>query len=135
MPPSGVLMLADMYCRSDEKRRVQHLSNEFWSSWRKEVLLTLQNRQKWNDKIQNCETGNIVLIKDDMARNRLPMAKVVATYKDNKGVLRSIRLLMWSVDRASQKSRYLEEPINKLIVLVENKDKVDRLIPCQKAGT
>ena len=70
-----------------------------------------------------------------MARNRLPMAKVVATYKDNKGVLRSIRLLMRSVDRASQKSRYLEEPINKLIVLVENKDKVDSLIPRQEAGT
>ena len=57
------------------------------------------------------------------------MAKVVATYKDYKGVVRSVRLLMGSVDRVSQKSRYLERPANKLVVLVENKDEVDGSIP------
>ena len=36
------------------------------------------------------------------------MAKVVATYKDDKCVARSVRLLMGSVDRTSQKSRCLE---------------------------
>ena len=41
------------------------------------------------------------------------MAKVVASYKDNKGVVRSARLLMGSVNRVSQKSRYLERPANK----------------------
>ena len=85
MPPPGVFTLADMYCRK-HWRQVQHLSNEFWSRWRKEVLLTLQNRQKWNNKTRNCEIGDIVLVKDDMERNRWPMAKVVATYKDYKGV-------------------------------------------------
>ena len=50
MPPPGVFTSAEIYCRK-HWRRVQHLSNEFWSRWRKEVLLTLQNRQKWNDKI------------------------------------------------------------------------------------
>ena len=103
MPPPGVFTSADMYCRK-HWRRVQHLSNEFWSRWRKEVLLTLQNRQKWNNKTRNCEIGDIVLVKDDMERNRWPMAKVVATYKDYKGVVRSVRLLMGSVDRVSQKS-------------------------------
>ena len=107
MPPPGVFTSAEIYCRK-HWRRVQHLSNEFWSRWRKEVLLTLQNRQKWNDKIRNCKTGDIVLVKDDMERNRWPMAKVVATYKDDKGAVRSVRLLMGSVDRANQKSRYLE---------------------------
>ena len=57
------------------------------------------------------------------------MAKLVDTYKDNKGVVRSVRLLMGSVDRISQKSRYLERPVNKSVVLVENKDEVDGLIP------
>ena len=69
MPPPGVFTSAVIYCRK-HWRRVQHLSNEFWSRWRKEVLLTLQNRQKWNDKIRNCKTGDIVLVKDDMERNR-----------------------------------------------------------------
>ena len=97
MPPPGVFVSADMYCRK-HWRRLQHFSNEFWSRWRKEVLLTLQNKQKWNDKTRHCGTGDIALIKDDMEKNRWPMAKVVATYKDNKGAVRSVRLLMGSVD-------------------------------------
>ena len=133
MPPPGVFTSADMYCRK-HWRRVQHLSNEFWSRWRKEVLLTLQNRQKCNTK--NCEIGDIVLVKDDMERNKWQMAHVVATYKDYKGAVQSLRLLMGSVNRVSPKSRYLEQPINKLVVLVENKDKIDdRSIPRREAGT
>ena len=45
MPPPRVFTSADMYCRK-HWRQVQHLSNKFWSRWRKEVPLTLQNRQK-----------------------------------------------------------------------------------------
>ena len=64
------------------------------------------------------------------------MAKVVTTYKDHKGVVRSARLLMGSVDRISQKSRYLKLPVNnKLVVLPENKNKVDGSIPRREAGT
>ena len=40
-----------------------------------------------------------------------------------------------TVDRVSQKSRYLERPVNKLVVLVENKDEVDGSIPRREAGT
>ena len=79
MPPPGVFKSADMYCRKQWKR-VQHLSNAFRSIWRKEVLLTLQNRQKWNNKTRNCEIGDIVLVNDDMERSRWLMVKVVATY-------------------------------------------------------
>ena len=49
MPPPGHFISPDQYCRKQWKR-VQHLSNEFWNQWRKEVLLTLQNREKWNKK-------------------------------------------------------------------------------------
>ena len=115
MPPPDVFTSHDMYCRK-HWRRVQHLSNEFWSRWRKEVLLTLQKRQKWNDKTRNCEIGDLVLIKNDMERNRWPMAKVVVVDKDDQ-------------------SRYLEQPVNKLFVLVENKDEVDGSIPRREAGT
>ena len=41
MPPSGVFTAPDIYCHR-HWRRVQHISNEFWSRWRKEVLATLQ---------------------------------------------------------------------------------------------
>ena len=42
---------------------------------------------------------------------------------------------MGSVDRVSQKSRYLERLVNKLVVLVENKDEVDGSIPRREAET
>ena len=42
---------------------------------------------------------------------------------------------MGSVDRISQKSRYLELPVNKLVVLPENKNEVDGSIPRREAGT
>ena len=63
------------------------------------------------------------------------MTKIVATCKDGKGVAPSVRLLMGSVERASQKSRYLEWVVNKLVVLVEKKDKVDCSLPHPEAGT
>ena len=43
---------------------------------------------------------------------------------------------MGSVDRVSQKSRYLEQPVNKLVALVENKDEDDDgSVPHREAGT
>ena len=86
---------------------MQDVSKEFWSMWSEEVLLTLQNRQKWNDTTRNYEIRDIVLIKDDMERNWWPTWKVVATYKEDKGVVRSVRPLIGSFDRVSQKSRHL----------------------------
>ena len=46
LPPPGVFQAADQYSRK-RWRRVQHLSNEFWTRWRKEFLQSLQEHQKW----------------------------------------------------------------------------------------
>ena len=59
------------------------------------------------------------------------MAKVAATCKDDKCVVQSVL----TVDRVSQKSIYLERSVNKLVVLVENKDEVDGSIPHREAAT
>ena len=45
MTLTGVFGTPDINCRK-RWRRVQHISNEFWSRWRKEFLATLQDRQK-----------------------------------------------------------------------------------------
>ena len=45
MTPPGVFGTPDLNCRKRWKR-AQHISNEFWSRWRKEFLATLQDRQK-----------------------------------------------------------------------------------------
>ena len=42
---------------------------------------------------------------------------------------------MGSVDRASQKLRYLERPVSKLVVIVENKNEVDGSTPRREART
>ena len=46
LAPPGAFQPADVYCRK-HWRRVTHLANELWTRWRKEFLLSLQQRQKW----------------------------------------------------------------------------------------
>ena len=84
MPPPGIFPTPDKYCRK-HWRRVQHICNEFWNRWRKEVLLSLQFRTKWNNPTRNCKVGDIVLLKNEADRNQWPMAKIVATNKDDMG--------------------------------------------------
>ena len=87
MPPPGVFQKPDLYCRS-RWRRIQHLSNEFWSRWRKEFIQTLQERQKWVKMSRNFYIGDIVLLKTDlMTGNHWPMCKVIGTNSDDKGVV------------------------------------------------
>ena len=66
MPPPGVLTAPDSYC-CKHWRRVQHISNEFWSRWRKEVLVKLHCQQKWNTISRNCKVEDIVLLKEAAA--------------------------------------------------------------------
>ena len=87
MPPPGVFQKPDLYCRS-RWRRIQHLSNEFWSRWRKEFIQTLQERQKWVKMSRNFYIGDIVLLKTDlMTGNHWPLCKVIGTNSDDKGVV------------------------------------------------
>ena len=79
--------------------------------------------------------GIIGLIKDDMERKSWPMAKVFAPYKEDEGTVRSVRPLMGTVNRARQKSRYLEGSINNWVALVETKYEIHGSIPCREAGT
>ena len=121
MPPPGHFTSPDWYCRK-HWRRVQHLSNEFWNQWRKEVLLTLQNCWKWNKQQRNCKDGDVVLSNEDSERNRWPMAKIVPGNSDSKGDVCSVRILVGAVDKSDESIRYLERPVKKRVVLVENED-------------
>ncbi|KAK3744934.1 hypothetical protein QZH41_007780 [Actinostola sp. cb2023] len=76
LPPPGVFMKADLYCRK-RWRRVQHLTNEFWKKWRKEYLQTLQMRKKWTAPTRNVKVDDVVIIKDDnLPRNDWKLARV-----------------------------------------------------------
>ena len=93
MPPPGVFGTPDLYCRK-RWRRVQHISNEFWSRWRKEFLATLQDRQKWKTPLKNFRVRDIVILKEDTQRNDWRLAKVIKAYKDDKGYVRTVQLYL-----------------------------------------
>ena len=112
LPPPGNFQKEDMYCRR-RWRRVQHLSNEFWSRWRKEYLQQLQTRAKWQSNERNVAIGDVVLLKDDnVARNDWKMGVVTKTKTSDDGHVRSVMV--------RQNNSTYERPINKLVVLLEN---------------
>ena len=120
MPTLGVFTAPDIYC-GKHWRRVTHISDEFWSRWRKEVLEILQCHQKWNIIRRNCKVGDIVLLKEAAAeQNSCPMAKIVATNTDENGFVRSVKLMLGTSGTTDMVLRYLEQPVNKLVMLVEN---------------
>lgn len=65
-PPPGDFVREDLYLQKRWKR-VQFLANEFWTRWRKEYLLSLQQRCKWNKSRRNAKINDIVLLQDDLA--------------------------------------------------------------------
>ena len=116
MPPPVVFSTHDIY-----SHKHWFISNDFWDWWRKEVLMTLQSRQKWN--WPKCsKLGDIVLSKEEAERNRWPMAKIIATNKSNDGFVQSVRLTLGASNKVDSVARYLEWPVNKLVILVKNNE-------------
>ena len=116
MPPPGIFNRPDLYSRR-RWRRVQHIAGEFWSRWRKEFLQSLQARQKWNIPKRNFQVGDIVLLKEDTGRNKWPMARIVNTEPDSRGIVRSVQLKV--IDNNSN-IKLFQRPISKIVLLVEN---------------
>ena len=114
MPPPGNFQKADLYLRKRWKR-VQYLSNVFWSRWRKEYVQNLQQRVKWNRPRRNFEKGDLVLIVDDRApRNDWSMARVIDVHPDSNGQVRSVRV--------TTATTTLDRPIDKLVLILENEE-------------
>ena len=86
------------------------------------MLLTLPNCGKWNKQQRNCKVRDVVLLKEDAEHNHWPMAKFVALNSDAKGDVRSVKILVGAADKSDNSIRYLKRLVNKLVVLVENKD-------------
>ena len=74
-------------------RRVQYLTNIFWTRWRKEYLSTLQRRQRFNGPKRNLTVGDVVIIKDEaQPRGSWPLARVIETESDSKGFVRAVKV-------------------------------------------
>ena len=123
LPPPGVFQSADKYCRK-RWRRVQHLANEFWIRWKKEYLLSLQQRQKWTKPRRNMCVGDIVIIKgdDDVPRNKWQLARVAETYESADGYVRKVKVAVadCSIDNHGKRTKpvkFLDRPVQKLVLL------------------
>lgn len=122
-PPPGVFMKEDLYLQK-RWRRVHYLANEFWICWRKEYLLNLQPRQKWNTHRRDLKINDIVLLQEDLApRNEWKLAKVTDVYPGIDNRVRKVQLLVSekTLDKHSKltKTVSLERLIHKVIVLLE----------------
>ena len=123
LPPPGVFQSEDLYCRK-RWRRVQHLANEFWVRWRKEFLLSLQQRQKWIRPRRNLTVGDVVLVKDDnLPRNSWQLSRVAEVYPSSDGHVRKVKVATadGTLDKTGRRPgpvRYLERPVQKLVLLL-----------------
>ena len=123
LPPLGKFTSADLYSRK-WWRRVQHLTNEFWSRWKKEILLSLQTRQKWTRPRKNLQVNDIVIVKDDvLPRNQWKLCRVIEAQSDQDALVRKVKLDIGSENltpdgKRSQPFSTLERPIQKLVLLI-----------------
>jgi len=125
LPPPGEFSSNDKYSRK-RWRRVQHLCDMFWQRWRKEYLSQLQERQKWSQTHRNLQTGDIVLIVDDgLPRCQWKLGRIAETWPGSDDLVRKVKVLLGDPGLSARGTRvsdpkYVERPIHKVVLLVEN---------------
>ncbi|KAL3989127.1 hypothetical protein ACER0C_013445 [Sarotherodon galilaeus] len=124
LPPPGEFVKEDLYLRK-RWRKVQYLANEFWTRWKREYLLNLQQRGKWYKTQRNAKINDIVMLMDNsLPRNEWKLAKVTKVYPSEDGIIRKLELLISDAMLDDQGKRvnkpvYLERPIHKTVTLLE----------------
>ncbi|XP_064116596.1 uncharacterized protein LOC135222440 [Macrobrachium nipponense] len=85
--------------------------------WKREYIVSLQQRPKWNKQQRNTREGDIVLLKDENTpRLHWPLARVTEVLPDSRGVVRSVKLRTQSSE--------LHRPVTKLVLLIPKEDQV-----------
>ncbi|KAL4009495.1 hypothetical protein ACER0C_003347 [Sarotherodon galilaeus] len=103
LPPPGDFSDKDLY--NKQWRRVQALSNQFWTRW----------RQKWTGSRRNLQVVDRVLLKDkQVARNSWPMARVTATFPSKDDRVRKIEVK--TCDQGCMKT--FMRPVTEVILLM-----------------
>ena len=125
VPPPGHFDQDDVYSRK-RWRKVQGFANEFWQRWKKEYVLMLQNRPKWQKSQRNVQINDIMLLKDDdVPRNQWKLGRVTEILPTRDGHTRRVKMIIGdsylSKDgKRSKDLQILERPIHKLVLILEN---------------
>ena len=120
LPPLGDFSRPDLYNRRRRKR-----GNEFWCCWRKEFLQSPQERKKQTNTKTNLKVGDIAVLQEaNTIRNDCLVCRVIQTFCDQKGFVRSVRLKIGSVDQVDGKNM-VYRPVSKVVLLLESDEEVD----------
>ena len=86
------------------------------------MFATLQTRQKWNQTKRNFEVGDIVLVRDDVIRNKWPMARILKTCNDKERLAQGVQLVTGRTNSSDKETSIFDRLLNKLVLLVENEN-------------
>jgi hypothetical protein len=109
--------LSDEICERDvlaygqrRWRRVNFLSERFWTLWRQTYLQTLQSRAKWRQPTPSLQVGDVVLLREkSTARNVWPCGTICAIKTSEDGFVRSADVRVWRDGKSSVLSRSIHE--------------------------
>ena len=96
-------------------RSTQDRINEFWKCWMRYFAPNLLPRNKWFRTRENVQVDDLVLELDpNQKRSRWKLARVIATYPGNDGLVRKARI-------KTQDSEY-DRPIHKLCLIATKEE-------------
>ena len=88
----GLFSKGDCYTRR-RWAQIQFLSNQFWCKWVNEFMPNLTQRQKRFQSERNIQVGDVVLLAESIQqRSKWVMGRVIETYPDKHGVVRTVLL-------------------------------------------
>ena len=100
-------------------RRVQYLSDQFWSRWYDEYLYTLQKRSKWTKIKRNFKPGDLVMLRDkSTVRNSWPLGRISSVKKSADGLVRSLDVVVSKMSAKGVMKRYeYTRPVSEIIFI------------------
>ena len=123
LPPPGKFGEEDQYAKRCW-RRIQYLTEQFWSKWRKDYVANLQTRSKWSKVHRNLQVGDVVLLKDELSpRGVWSLCLVEQVYTSKDGKVRSAKVKVGDKHLSAQGKRtkavsHLDRPVHKLVLIV-----------------
>ena len=100
--------------------KVQFYVDAFWKRWRREFLPTITSRQKWVRPRTVAANDIELLVEDSTSRMQWPFGRVIETYHDNKGFVRTVLVKTKSIE--------LKLTVNKLTVPIPFEENEDNLV-------
>ena len=99
---------------------VSSVYDAWWRAWYSQVLPTLVPCNKWRSEVRNIEVGDIVfMFYPSSIKDEYRLARVVETFPDQKGLVRTVRVSYRRRDKREGSLPYKSKPLVEEIVAVQ----------------